>query len=339
MPSLLSLLVASLSLASISISQAVPKPSPTLHGQVGPAAFNFQELLEALPEESLHAALHKHLDGKFTDGAFEHDRDAVYAVHDEDAPTATKVLAEAALDLIRRQNSNSTAVAATSSVPLTSTTRTTDGSTVVAPATSVSTTATTPAPVIVTSLTLTTTDSAGSATVVTTSAVVAASVSKEVTVTTTDSSGSTVTQATSVAAQVVTSNGQPTTVTASTVNIAAPQTISTTDNAGNSVVLTGAVAGATLTATDARGSTFITTYTPGGGVVQSLVLETTYLPDGQLTTITSFAVVEQQTATASAASASSSPKLQNGADSMKSRGMGAEAVVMMGGALGMALLL
>jgi len=142
-----------------------------------------------------------------------------------------------------------------------------------------------------------------------------------------------------VAGAVVTSNGKATTVVVSTVNVAAPHTVSTTDSSGNSVVLTNVVSGATLTATDARGSTFITTYTPGGGVVQSLVLETTQLAGGQLTTITSFAVVEQQTATSAAATSTVTPKLQNGADGFRSRGLGAEAVAMMGGALGMALLL
>jgi hypothetical protein len=331
MPALLSILLASLSFSSVAFSQAQPEPSPNYPDQRPAGLFNFQELLEALPAESLHAALHKHLDGKYTDGAFEHDRAAVNAVHDEDPPTATRVLAEAALDLIKRQNSNGTTVITTS------TTSTTDRSTVVVPTTTTSTS--TPAPVIVTSLTISTTDSAGSTTVLTTSAVVTASVSVEVAVTTTNSRGSTITTSSSVAAAVVTSNGKATTVPASTVNLAAPQTVSTKDSSGNSVVLTNAVSGATLTATDARGSTFITTYTPGGGVVQSLVLETTQLSNGQMTTITSFAVVEQQTATSAAATSTATPKLQNGADSLRSRGLGAEAVAMVGGAIGMALFL
>lgn len=330
-----SLLVASLSLASIAFSQAAPEPSSTQHDQVTSPTFNFQELLEALPAESIHAALHKHLDGKFADGAFEHDRDAVNAVHNEDAPTATRVLAEAALDLIKRQNTNGTTIVSTA------TTRTTESTTTVVQTTSTKPSTSTPAPVVETVLTLSSTNSAGSATTVTTSAIITASISKEVTVTTTDSRGSSVTQTTSVPAQVVTSNGQATTVQASTVDPVAPKTVSTKDSSGNSVVLTNAVLGATLTATDQRGSTFITTFTPGGGVIESLVLETTQLPGGELTTITSFAIVEQQTAsaTSSGASSTATPKLQNGADSFKSRGLGIEAVAMMGGALGMALLL
>jgi len=336
MPSLRSIMLVSIALASSILAQSHPEPSSKKAEQKHDKhlSFNFQELLNALPEESIHAALHKHLDGKYQDGTYEHDRVAVEAVRNEDPPTATILLAEAALDLIKRQNGNGTVVASTT---------TSTSVSVVA-----TTTATTSSPAaVVVPVEVSTTNSAGSTIVSTTSAVATASVSVTVAVTTTDSKGSTVVSSSTVAAAIVTSNGVTSTSTVPTFNAATvstssvPKTISTTDSAGNSVVLTNVHTGATLTATNAKGSTFITTYTPGGGAVQSLVFQTTTLPNGQPTTITSFAAVEAQTAPASSAGSTttSGPKLQNGAESVKSRSFGAEAVALVGGAIGVALFL
>ena len=56
--------------------------------------------------------------------------------------------------------------------------------------------------------------------------------------------------------------------------------------------MTDASPGEVFTATDARGSTFITTYTPEGLLVSSLVLKTTTLPDGSLSTITQLEIID-----------------------------------------------
>lgn len=122
--------------------------------------------------------------------------------------------------------------------------------------------------------------------------------------------------------------------------------VTTTDSYGNMVVLSGASYGAVITATDARGSTFITTYTPNGGAVNSLVLQTTVLPNGQRSTITSFAVVggaqatDAPSSTGSSASRTSSaaPGLQSGAASA-TRGYAKEMMALLGGAVGVAYLL
>ena len=105
--------------------------------------------------------------------------------------------------------------------------------------------------------------------------------------------------------------------------------------------------GEVVTATDARGSTFVTTYTPGGGRVSSLVLETITLPDGQRSTITSLAVIGGQAATGTQAAAATStaasktgaaPGLQSGIASAN-RGYAKEMVAVIGGAIGVAYLL
>jgi len=329
MPSLRLILLASLSITSLVLSQPAPEPSSNKANQ---SPFDFQELLNALPEESLHAALHKHLDTKYQDGVYEHDRSAVSVVHEEDPPTATKVLVEAALDLIKRQNSNST------STETTQTTQTTTQRTTVV---STTTTSSSSNQAVVVPVEVTTTNSAGSTVAVTTSAVATASVSVTVVVTTTNSRGSTVVASSTVAAAVVTkSDGAVTTSPVPTYNNGGAQDVTTTAKNGATVVLSSVKSGQVVSTTDAKGSTFITTFTPGGGQVQSLVLQTTTLANGQQSTITSFAVVESETATSqSGSTATSGPKLQNGGEGIRSRSLGAEAIVIVGGALGVALLL
>jgi hypothetical protein len=102
-------------------------------------------------------------------------------------------------------------------------------------------------------------------------------------------------------------------------------------------VLASVTPGAIVTATNAGGGVFVTTYTPVGGTVSSLVLQTTRLPNGQVSTITSFAIVGAETA--SSPSGSSTPKLQSGADGFRSRSFAIEAIVLLSGAMGAALLL
>ena len=338
MPSIRSIILSALSIAPLVLSQSQPEPSANRPGQ---ATFDFQELLNALPEESIHAALHKHANDKFQDGVYEHDRHAVEQVRNEDPGIATRVLAEAALDLLKRQNSNTTVVTTTTAQDSTTQvqTTTTQGGVGQAPtSTSTSDTA------VVVPIQVPTTDSAGSTTVVTTSVVASASVSVVQAVTTTNSKGSTIVTSSTVAAAVVTqANGKVTTsavpvfVNTPTSAATKPVDVTTTDKAGNTVVLSKVTSGQVITTTDGKGSTFVTTFTPGGGKVSSLVLQTTTLPNGMQSTITSFAVVQAQTSTAGLSS-TSGPKLQNGADSFHSRSFGVEAIVLVGGALGVAVL-
>jgi hypothetical protein len=170
-----------------------------------------------------------------------------------------------------------------------------------------------------------------------------------VVIVTTNSRGSTVSTTSPVASVAVDQNGDIVTSvdapepSGSTRRTSASDVVTTTDQYGVSVVLSGVSRGAVITATDAKGSTFITTYTPGGGRVSSLVLYTTTLPNGSQATVTSLAIVGgAQAATASSERASptntAAPGLQSGAASVRRAHMkGAFAVV--GGALGVAYML
>ncbi|KAF2434117.1 hypothetical protein EJ08DRAFT_646972 [Tothia fuscella] len=349
------------SLIPFVISSPAPPPIPQAVPSADTSYDTFQELLNAIPEESIHAALHKHLDTKYQDGVWEHDRSAIEAVHSVDPSTATRLLVGAALDLIKRQNPANTTTQATTQATTTQgtttqgtttqatsrtssvtsvittsvvTTRTSGGTTSVqtvattstqvvpapAPPATTRTTSSTP-PAVVVPVQVSTTNSAGSVVVTTSSAVVSqASVSVAVVVTSTNSVGSTVRATSIVPAAVVTSNGR---VTTSPVSIF--------------VALTGRV----MTTTDAQGSTFLTTLTPVGGEVSSLVLLTTTLANGEQAVVTSFADVGLMTDAGASPSASEStkPRLQNGAESVRSRGIGAEAIALVGGAIGVAIFL
>lgn len=93
------------------------------------------------------------------------------------------------------------------------------------------------------------------------------------------------------------------------------------------------------TTTDSGGEVAIVTYTPGGGVVSQLQVQTTVLPNGQRSTITSFAEVGGATnAPASGGSASASgtgkPGLQSSAV-MPSSWLAAEMAIFVGAAIGL----
>lgn len=330
-------LLLSLSLASWVFSQSQPEPSNlSIENQD-----EFLELLEALPEESIHVALQENLHPKYQDGIYEHDKSALEAVHSDDPPLATRLLAVAALDLIKRQNVS--APTTTTSTTETITTTDSQGQTVTSettvPAPPPSTSST---PVII-PVTLSSTDPAGSVVVSTTSAIAAASTSVAVPITTTNANGQTITTSSSVPAVVVVSNGV-TSLSPVPVYTPAPTPsnglydITTTDQYGNTVVLSNVHSGEVLTTTDAKGSTFITTFTPGGGRVSSLVLETTTLPNGQESTITSFAVASGAVTTSTGpAGASNSPHLQNGV--AIPRRVGKYVVALIGGAVGAVIML
>jgi hypothetical protein len=342
-----------LSILSIPLVLSEPIKLPSAADTID---FDFQELLAVLPADSLHVALHKHVDEKFQDGVYEHERLAVQKVHNEDPSTATKVLAEAALHLLKRQASDNTTVTEPTTTTTTETSTTEVSSTpadetssspttepsstsTAAPATTVSTT--TKQSDVVVPVEVSTTDSQGQATTITTSAVASPTVSVTQEITTTNSKGSTVVQTTTAPAAVVTQDGVVTTspvsvFVASTANTK-PTDVTTTDTAGQTVVLASVTPGKIVTATNANGGVFVTTYTPGGGTVSSLVLMTTQLPNGQLTTITSFAVVAADTA--ASPSSTNAPKIQSGADSFRSSRLVMEAIVLVCSAISAALFL
>jgi hypothetical protein len=288
----------------------------------------FQDLLNVLPEESLQAALNSLT--KFKEGIFESHRRGVEHVHNSSPALATRLIVAAVLKKRQVTASNGTTPAEPSSNPSPSpspsptpeqpqssdvqpssqappestqqqstppestpqqSTQQPPQSSAEAPATTAdapATTADAPAttapdtrqsrPVFV-PVEVTTTNNVGS-TVIQTSEVlseVTASVEVTVTRTTTNKAGSTVA------------------VTTQEVRPAVIRT--TTDSRGSSVAITSAAEyaptrGQVMTTTNAEGSTFLTTYTPGGGRVSSVKLVTTTDAEGQPTTLTSITYVD-----------------------------------------------
>jgi hypothetical protein len=170
---------------------------------------SFKDALSSVPESSIHAALHEHLPQVFKDGMFEHDSSAVEVVHRTNAPLATKLLAAARYDLLRRQNGNLT----TTSVAA-------------------------PPPVVV-PVTVTSTDASGGVVTSVATALSSATVSVATTLTTTNAAGQTTLLATQVPAAVVTNaNGQVTTAPAPTLNPQGNLVLTTTDAQGSVYVTT-----------------------------------------------------------------------------------------------------
>lgn len=111
-----------------------------------------------------------------------------------------------------------------------------------------------------------------------------ATVSVEQAVSTTDAKGSVSIKTVTVPGMIVTNaNGQITTSAGPTVN-------------SNGLV--------EITSTNAQGSTVVATVTPSAGLISSVVLLTTTLPDGTRQTFTSFAMIP-------VASSTNGPKLQS----------------------------
>lgn len=178
-----------------------------------------------------------------------------------------------------------------------------------------------------------------------------------VTVTTTNEQGQTVTTSSMAPAAVVTSvNEQGSTITTASplqaVSVASggrvissvPSAVTTNDGDGSEVVLSSPTPGGVYTTSDSGGRVVTVTYQPGGGTVSRLRLQTTTLPNGMRSTITSFAEVGQATgdsapgATGGAnPSPSDRPGLQSGA-AIPSSWYAAEFAVMVGAAIGVAAL-
>ncbi|KAF2667065.1 hypothetical protein BT63DRAFT_328454 [Microthyrium microscopicum] len=266
MPCIKSLLLASLRFAHLDFFQQQPQDPHSLNLPSLPVLpddvqleGDFSEILNHVPSEQIHSILHKHLPATFKDGIFEKDTNAIEAVHRTDPTMATKLLAAARYDLIRRQNGNLTV--------------------------------TTTTPTVIVPVTQTTTNAQGSSVVTTLTAESSATASVVVTTHTTDSAGQTVITAVSVPAVVLTSNGQVTSVPAPT---------------------QASDGGVAITTTNEQGSTYVTTFTPGGGVVTSLAIFTSTAPDGSRSTYTSYAIVSK-TSIPPGSAATTGPKLQGSA--------------------------
>ncbi|KAI9673346.1 MAG: hypothetical protein M1829_004113 [Trizodia sp. TS-e1964] len=85
---------------------------------------SFQQLLNTVSEDTLHAMLHLHLPPKYQHGVFPKDKAAIEAVHNVDPPMATRLLR-----LAKRQNVTSTSSSILTSSVLSTTSLTSSSST------------------------------------------------------------------------------------------------------------------------------------------------------------------------------------------------------------------
>lgn len=323
MPSFRQLILFALPLLA-SVRAGEPAPTKVDNANVVYANANeaFQELLNALPAESLRVALNTL--SHFRDGVFESDKRGVEHIHRENPPLATKLIVAAVHDLKRRQApapSNGTVPTTQGQDP-----QSTDGpveTSQAQPETSQPSESSqddpqsTPAP-----------DSSAPAPQSSAPAPESSAVIVPVPVTTTDSEGRTTIASSeilsrptaSIAVPVTRTNAQGSTeVTTET----KPAVIfSTTDSAGRTIQTTSPVdfaptKGQVLTRTNAEGGTFLTTYTPGSGRVSSIVLLTTTGANGQQSVVTSYTYVDPAAqATESGSdepSGTGRPSLQRGA--------------------------
>ncbi|EME88295.1 uncharacterized protein MYCFIDRAFT_86068 [Pseudocercospora fijiensis CIRAD86] len=322
----------------------------------------WEEVLRALPGDSLKAAVEGHLRPKYREGIFEHGRDAIDAVRSHDPELASKLVDLAKSDAIvkdylrKRQSDNNTTsattITTTSPVIVTDSTTsavsfTTQTTVLTTSTTQVSASPSTQTGVLV-PVEITSTAQGGSTLVATTQAFQnTAPTSVVLQITTTNNDGQTVTTSTNAPAAIVTrtdSEGSVVT-TASPLSIVAVApggsvVASSADMVGHTVVLSRPTPGGVYTTTDNTGEVAIVTYTPGGGTVSELQVRTTTLPDGQRSTITSFAEVGGATDVPSAgsspsASATGMPGLQSGAGMPSSR-FAAEVAIFVGAAIGLA---
>ena len=293
----------------------------------------FQDLLNALPEESLQAALSGLKD--FKTGIFESHHRGVEHVHDKNPALATKLIVAAVQDLKKRQTpSNGTSPIASpppvqTSIeqqppPAESTPPPAQQSTPPPPANTPAASDPPPAqspsppadrPIIV-----------------------------PVPITTTNQQGQTVIQTASVLSAptasipiVLTRNGIATTELR-------PAVIRTlTDARGRLTTTTSAAQfaptpGEVRTETDGQGKTFVTTYTPGGGTISSIKLITTTGPDGRPSVVTSYEFVDPVATPAgggggdAARSSTGKPSVQTNAAGSRGKVVG---YALAGGALAM----
>ncbi|KAF2011425.1 hypothetical protein BU24DRAFT_280807 [Aaosphaeria arxii CBS 175.79] len=343
-------LILALPLAATVVCDEPNSPTKEINSIYHNAHEAFQDLLNALPEESLHAALNSL--GKFKDGVFQSDRHGVERVHIDNPPLATKLIVDAIQDLRKRQNpppapsngtepstpppSSPTAPDEPNQTPSQTPTQTPDETPVQTPSTpppssnpppptqdstpppSQPPTTNSPPPppsssqesAVIVPVPITQTDSAGQPTVISSAILSQPTASVVVPVTRTNEQGQT---------QVV-SESRPAVI------------FTATDTAGQPFVTTSAVdfaptKGQVLTRTNSRGSTFLTTYTPDGGKVSSIVLITTTGDNGQPSVVTSYTFVDpaasQTNGEQPTGTQSGNPRLQSKGAAGQNKAMGA----------------
>ena len=267
----------------------------------------FQDLLNALPEESLQAALNSLT--KFKAGVFESHRRGVEHVHNSSPALATKLIVAAVQDLKKRQvvapsnNATSIAPSQTSEQPQSSAPQSvsqsiqnqpsqppessqqqsstqTPATNTEAPSTPISTPPSTPTsrPALV-PVEVTTVNQEGRTLIQTNEVFSEVTASVQVTVTRTIT------------------NQQGSTVAVTTQEVRPAVIRTTTDSRGAQVTVTSAAIyaptrGEVITTTNAAGSTFLTTFTPGGGRVSSVKVITTTDAEGRRQTTTFLTYVD-----------------------------------------------
>ena len=108
MLSLRSILLFGLPLVSLCSAQSQQKPN-----EADSEIISLNELVNLLPEESVKAALHDNL-AQYRDGVYEHGKNAIEAIHNDDPQLATKLVDQVLQqeierqELRKRQNSNAT---------------------------------------------------------------------------------------------------------------------------------------------------------------------------------------------------------------------------------------
>ncbi|KAK3213702.1 hypothetical protein GRF29_28g724519 [Pseudopithomyces chartarum] len=307
-----------------SVRAEEPGPTKVDNANVGYANANeaFQDLLNALPAESLRVALNTL--SHFRDGVFESEKRGVEHIHRENPPLATKLIVAAVHDLKKRQapapsngtvpttqsqESQSTEGPAETSQAQPETSQPSESSQDDPQSTPAPDSSNDPAPsssapapessAVIVPVSVTTTDSQGRTTIASSEILSRPTASIVVPVTRTNAQGSTE----------VTSETKPAVI------------FSTTDSAGRTIETASAVdfaptKGQVLTKTNAEGGTFLTTYTPGSGRVSSVVLLTTTGSDGKQSVVTSYTYVDPAQATEGASdepSNTAKPSLQRGA--------------------------
>ncbi|KAF2733609.1 RhoGAP-domain-containing protein [Polyplosphaeria fusca] len=307
--------------AGVACEQAKPSPTKDVRPAYTDHNQAFQDLLNALPEESLHVALESL--AHFQDGVFESHRRGVEAVHNRNPPLATKLIVEAVRDLKRRQapapsNGTTTPSQTSNPPPPPQSTQGGDDSSAAPPAPASSSQDS----AVIVPVPITTTDSNGQQTVASSAILSEPTASVAVPVTLTNDDGSTFVSTATKPAVIFTAtndDGQPSVVT--------------------SAVDFAPTAGQVLTETDANGSTFVTTYTPGDGKVSSILLITTTGADGQPSVITSYTFVNP-TGMQTGADGNPVTTTQTGRPSLQTNAAARnKAVAMVGGAVGAFLLL
>jgi hypothetical protein len=320
---------------SVFAEQAV---SPTKEGEQTSSIYSsaheaFQDLLNALPEESLQAAL-SGLKG-FKSGVFESHHRGVEQVHDRNPALATKLIVAAVQDLKKRQNPSNGTTPIVAPPPAETSVQTPAESN--APPPQQSSNAPPPANTPASNPPAQTTTATERAVIV------------NVQQTTVNQQGQTIVQTTSVLSQVTASvavtvtrtnaQGSPTVVTEQR-----PAVVRTvTDSQGRVTTTTSAAqfaptAGEVRTETDGSGRTFVTTYTPGGGKISSIKLITTTGADGKVGVVTSYTFVDPQAMPTQVNQAPSGtqgrPGLQTGA-AVANKNLRGVGYAVVGGALAM----